>query len=62
MLQASIIDIIYILSKLLQDIDDKIINRALQEKKPWKEIASFYEHEFFSSMKALNVSNVLIYS
>jgi len=39
----------------ITDIDDKIINKAQQEKKTFKEIALIYERSFFNSMKKLNV-------
>ncbi|XP_012280808.1 probable cysteine--tRNA ligase, mitochondrial isoform X2 [Orussus abietinus] len=38
------------------DIDDKIIARSQQSKQNWKELANFYEEEFFCDMTSLNVS------
>ncbi|MGM0567895.1 MAG: cysteine--tRNA ligase, partial [Elusimicrobiota bacterium] len=40
----------------ITDIDDKIINRALKEKKPPREIADRYIESFFKSMEMLNVA------
>ncbi|CAN5765486.1 cysteine--tRNA ligase [soil metagenome] len=37
------------------DIDDKIINRAASEDRPWQEIATKCESVWFSSMDRLNV-------
>ena len=37
----------------ITDIDDKIINQAIKEKKPEKEIAEFYEKSYFESVKTL---------
>lgn len=38
------------------DIDDKIINRSIQEKVPWIDVARKYESEFWNDLKLLNVS------
>ena len=38
------------------DIDDKIINRSNEQNKDYLEFTKFYEDEFFSDMKKLNVS------
>jgi len=40
------------------DIDDKIIKRANEENKTWKEIARKYEKEYYDDMKKLNVDSV----
>ncbi|MBI2499417.1 cysteine--tRNA ligase [Candidatus Woesearchaeota archaeon] len=40
------------------DIDDKIIRRANEENKTWKEIARKYEKEYHEDMKELNVDSV----
>ena len=40
----------------ITDIDDKIINKANQENKPWKEVADFYFEEFKKDMVALGVT------
>ncbi|MEK6952587.1 MAG: class I tRNA ligase family protein, partial [Nanoarchaeota archaeon] len=40
------------------DIDDKIIRRANEENKTWKEIARRYEKEYHDDMKKLNVDSV----
>lgn len=37
------------------DIDDKIINRANEESRPWQEIAAEAEQEWWSAMDALGV-------
>ena len=42
----------------ITDIDDKIINRAKEQKKTWKEIARTYEKVFFKYLKDLNISSV----
>ena len=39
----------------LTDVDDKIINKALEEGKTEKEITSFYIDEYFKCLKELNV-------
>ena len=39
----------------LTDVDDKIINKALEEGKTEKEITSFYIDEYFKCLKDLNV-------
>lgn len=42
----------------ITDIDDKIINRASQEGKNWKEVADFYFEEFKKDTSALGISDV----
>ncbi len=42
----------------ITDIDDKIIKRANQEKKDWKEIVAKYEKEYFEDMKNLGIDSV----
>lgn len=42
----------------ITDIDDRIIDRAKEEGKDWKEISEFYEREFLENMKALGVDGV----
>ncbi len=39
----------------ITDIDDKIINRALEEGRSWKEIAETYTEDFFRVLKILNI-------
>ncbi|XP_058833426.1 probable cysteine--tRNA ligase, mitochondrial [Topomyia yanbarensis] len=39
----------------ITDIDDKIIQRANEQTKPWHEIARHYEHEFWTDLNRLNV-------
>ncbi len=46
----------------ITDIDDKIINRANQEKKDWKEIVAKYEKEYFEDMKDLGIDSVNKYA
>ena len=41
----------------ITDIDDKIINRAIAEKRPFTEVARKYETEFIEDLEALNVEN-----
>jgi cysteinyl-tRNA synthetase len=38
----------------ITDVDDKIINKALQEKKSIQEVSEYYEKEFFSDLESLN--------
>ena len=40
----------------ITDIDDKIINRAKQEGKDWKEIADFFTKDYLNSLKRLNIN------
>ena len=40
----------------ITDIDDKIINKAKQENKPWKEVADFYFEKFKKDLEALGVT------
>ena len=47
------LDVILIMG--LTDIDDKIIKRAMDSNQPWKNVAKFYEEEFFKDMESLNV-------
>lgn len=42
----------------LTDIDDKIINKAKELGKNWKEIKDRYEKEYFQDMKELNIISV----
>ncbi len=46
----------------ITDIDDKIIKRAREEKKSWKEIARKYEKEYLEVMKILGVNSVNLYA
>lgn len=46
----------------ITDIDDKIINRANQEKKDWKEIVAKYKKEYFEDMKSLGIDSVTKYA
>ncbi len=46
----------------ITDIDDKIINRARETGKPWKEIARKYEKEYFKAMQKLGVDSVNLYA
>ena len=46
----------------ITDIDDKIINRAKQEKVSWKTISKKFEKEYFKDMKALKVDSVTKYA
>ena len=39
----------------ITNIDDKIINKSKETKRPWKEIADQYEEEFFRDLSVLNV-------
>jgi cysteinyl-tRNA synthetase len=46
----------------ITDIDDKIINKAVTERKTAKEIAEQFEKEFLADMSALGVSGVTHYA
>lgn len=46
----------------ITDIDDKIINRANQEKTDWKEIVEKYEREYFEDMNSLGINSVNKYA
>ncbi|CAD7011642.1 cysteine--tRNA ligase, mitochondrial [Ceratitis capitata] len=39
----------------ITDIDDKIIQKSIESGKPWHELSRFYENEFWSVLKQLNV-------
>jgi cysteinyl-tRNA synthetase len=45
----------------LTDIDDKIIKKALEEKKSTKEVSEFYIKAFFEDLKRLKVRNADVY-
>ncbi|MEK7203740.1 MAG: cysteine--tRNA ligase [Patescibacteria group bacterium] len=42
----------------ITDIDDRIIDRAKEEGKSWKEIAEFYEKYFMEDIKKLGINSV----
>ncbi|MEK7659167.1 MAG: cysteine--tRNA ligase [Patescibacteria group bacterium] len=42
----------------ITDIDDKIIDRAKEEGKTWKEVAEFYEKEFMNDIENLSIDSV----
>lgn len=44
------------------DIDDKIIQKAREEKTSWKEIARKYENEYLRDMKELGVDSISRYA
>ena len=46
----------------ITDIDDKIINRAKNEKSDWKKLSEKYEKLFLEDMKNLNVTSVNKYA
>jgi len=46
----------------ITDIDDKIIKRAKEKKKSWREIARFFEKEYLKDMKALKIESVTKYA
>eukprot|EP01071_Lankesteria_metandrocarpae_P002550 Lankesteria_metandrocarpae@DN2404_c0_g1_i1.p1 len=39
----------------ITDIDDKIIQRSVEQNKPFSEFARYWENHFFKDMKALNI-------
>lgn len=43
------------------DVDDKIINKALEEKKPPLELSAFYIEEYFQDAGALNVCQASVH-
>jgi len=45
----------------ITDVDDKIINRAREEKKQPKEITSFFLKKYLETMKKLNISSINAY-
>ena len=42
----------------ITDIDDKIINKANQEKTDWREIVKKYEKEYYEDMKSFGINSV----
>lgn len=46
----------------ITDIDDKIINRAKEEKTSWDTISRKYEREYLLNMRALGVDTINIYA
>lgn len=42
----------------ITDVDDKIINRVKELKKPWKAVSRMFEKEYLKNMKALKVDGV----
>ena len=46
--------------KNFTDIDDKIINRAREEKKTCEEVASLYIREYYEDMHALGVKDATV--
>ena len=42
----------------ITDIDDKIIARAREENRNWKEVAEFYEKAFMEDIKSLGIDSV----
>jgi len=46
----------------ITDIDDKILNRAKEEKVSWKILSKKFEKEYFKDMKALKVDSVTKYA
>lgn len=46
----------------ITDIDDKIINRAKEDKVPYEQISEKYTSEYFSLMRALKVDSVNFYA
>ncbi len=46
----------------ITDIDDKIIKRAKEKKKSWRQIARFFEKEYHKDMKSLKVDGITKYA
>ncbi|MDQ7815527.1 MAG: cysteine--tRNA ligase [Melioribacteraceae bacterium] len=45
----------------LTDVDDRIIKKSIDEKKPSSEISNFYEEAFFEDIKSLKVKPATVY-
>ena len=46
----------------ITDIDDKIIQRAKEKKKSWRDIARLFEKEYLKDMKTLKIKSVTKYA
>ena len=46
----------------ITDVDDKIIERAIEEKVFWKTLSRKFEREYLKDMKALNINSVSKYA
>lgn len=46
----------------ITDIDDKIINRAVEKKVFWRDLSRKFEREYLKDMKALNINSVTKYA
>lgn len=46
----------------ITDVDDKIIERAIEEKVFWKNLSRKFEREYLKDMKALNINSVTKYA
>ena len=46
----------------ITDIDDKIIQRAKEKNKSWREIARFFEKEYKNDMKDLKITSITEYA
>jgi len=46
----------------ITDVDDKIIDRAVEEKVFWKDLSRKFEKEYLKDMKALNINSVSKYA
>jgi len=46
----------------ITDVDDKIIDRAKEEKIFWKDLSRKFEREYLKDMKALNINSVTKYA
>ena len=45
----------------ITDVDDKIIRKSVQEKKPFREITEHYTNEFFKDLEALRIQKADLY-
>ena len=52
-------DVIHIMN--ITDVDDKIIERSVQEKKPFRKITEFYTREFFHDSEQLRIKKADLY-
>jgi cysteinyl-tRNA synthetase len=46
----------------ITDVDDKIINRAIEKKVFWRDLSRKFEKEYLKDMKALNINSVTKYA
>ncbi|HLD87626.1 MAG TPA: class I tRNA ligase family protein, partial [Candidatus Nanoarchaeia archaeon] len=52
-------DVMHVMN--ITDVDDKIIRKSIESKKPAKEITEFFTNEFFRDLDALKIEKADIY-